>query len=154
MTLPAAPSRNPAAGTPLPQAVSGWIRGAGGWIRAGAGPDDHAAADRLTAASGDTGNPRAVIIGETNRLDASADLDFRPDHALVDGEVVHGDGWAIEAVLTPGHAANHTAFALRGTGLLFSADHVMAWSTSIVAPPDGAMVWCRSILPMKSASAP
>jgi glyoxylase-like metal-dependent hydrolase (beta-lactamase superfamily II) len=42
-------------------------------------------------------------------------------------------------VLTPGHTANHTAFALEGTGVLFSADHVMAWATSIVAPPDGAM---------------
>ena len=43
------------------------------------------------------------------------------------------------AVLTPGHTANHAAFALEGTGILFSADHVMAWATSIVAPPDGAM---------------
>ena len=49
------------------------------------------------------------------------------------------DGWEIETVLTPGHAANHAAFALAGAGVLFSADHVMAWSTSIVAPPDGSM---------------
>ena len=47
--------------------------------------------------------------------------------------------WAIRTLLTPGHAANHAAFALEGTGILFSGDHVMAWSTSIVAPPDGAM---------------
>ena len=53
--------------------------------------------------------------------------------------MIDGDGWAIRTVLTPGHAANHAAFALEGTGILFSADHVMAWSTSIVAPPDGAM---------------
>lgn len=82
---------------------------------------------------------RRLRIGETNPLDASADTDFSPDHALADGEVVAGDGWAIRTVLTPGHAANHAAFALEGTGILFSADHVMAWSTSIVAPPDGAM---------------
>jgi glyoxylase-like metal-dependent hydrolase (beta-lactamase superfamily II) len=44
-----------------------------------------------------------------------------------------------EAVATPGHTANHMAFALRGTDLLFCGDHVMAWSTSVVAPPDGSM---------------
>lgn len=82
---------------------------------------------------------RRLRIGETNPLDASADTDFSPDRALADGELVAGDGWAIRTVLTPGHAANHAAFALEGTGILFSADHVMAWSTSIVAPPDGAM---------------
>ncbi|MDN2582177.1 MBL fold metallo-hydrolase [Aquibium sp. ELW1220] len=82
---------------------------------------------------------RPLRIGETNPLDASADTDFAPDDALAEGELVEGDGWAIRTVLTPGHAANHAAFALEGTGILFSADHVMAWSTSIVAPPDGAM---------------
>ena len=82
---------------------------------------------------------RALRIGEVARLDASSDMDFRPDLAVGDGEVIEGDGWAIRTVLTPGHAANHAAFALEGTGILFSADHVMAWSTSIVAPPDGAM---------------
>ena len=63
----------------------------------------------------------------------------RPIAQLGDGDAIAGDGWTIRAVLTPGHAANHAAFALEGTGILFSADHVMAWSTSIVAPPDGAM---------------
>ena len=82
---------------------------------------------------------RPLHIGETNRLDASADLDLRPDIALGDGEVVSGDGWTLEAVTTPGHTANHLAYALRESDLLFSGDHVMAWSTSIVAPPDGAM---------------
>jgi glyoxylase-like metal-dependent hydrolase (beta-lactamase superfamily II) len=82
---------------------------------------------------------RPLRIGETNPLDASADTDFRPDRKLADGEVVSGDGWAIGGVFTPGHTANHMAFSLEGTGILFSADHVMAWSTSIVAPPDGAM---------------
>jgi glyoxylase-like metal-dependent hydrolase (beta-lactamase superfamily II) len=66
-------------------------------------------------------------------------MDFVPDVALADGAVIEGDGWAIRAVHTPGHAANHVAFALEDTGVLFSADHVMAWSTTIVAPPDGAM---------------
>jgi glyoxylase-like metal-dependent hydrolase (beta-lactamase superfamily II) len=82
---------------------------------------------------------RPLRIGELNRLDAGADTDFEPDVVLADGDVVRGDGWTLRAVHTPGHAANHTAFALEGTGILFSADHVMAWSTTIVAPPDGAM---------------
>jgi glyoxylase-like metal-dependent hydrolase (beta-lactamase superfamily II) len=82
---------------------------------------------------------RPLHIGETRRLDASADMDFRPDVALADGEVVSGDGWTLEAVTTPGHTANHMAFALQPANLLFSGDHVMAWSTTIVAPPDGAM---------------
>jgi len=55
-----------------------------------------------------------------------------------DGEVVRR-GWALEAIATPGHTANHMAYALKGTDILFSGDHVMAWATSVVAPPDGAM---------------
>ena len=82
---------------------------------------------------------RPLRIGEINPLDASGDDAFAPDVALKDGELVEGDGWALRTVFTPGHTANHVAFALEGTGVLFSADHVMAWSTSIVAPPDGAM---------------
>jgi glyoxylase-like metal-dependent hydrolase (beta-lactamase superfamily II) len=82
---------------------------------------------------------RPLRIGETNPLDASADTDFKPDAVLSDGELVKGGGWALRAVLTPGHAANHVAFALEGTGILFPADHVMAWATTIVAPPDGSM---------------
>ena len=72
-------------------------------------------------------------------MEASNDTEFRPDHALADGDVVSGDGWTLEAVTTPGHTANHMAFALREADLMFSGDHVMGWSTTIVAPPDGAM---------------
>lgn len=87
--------------------------------------------------------PRA---GEAAPLDASADMDFRPDRALADSEIVEGDGWAIETVLTPGHAANHAAFALKGTGILFCGDHVMGWATTVVAPPDGSMAdYMRSL---------
>lgn len=82
---------------------------------------------------------RPLRIGEINPLDASADTAFVPDIALPDDTLIEGDGWAIRIVLTPGHTANHAAFALEGTGILFPADHVMAWATSIVAPPDGAM---------------
>ena len=82
---------------------------------------------------------RPLHTGETRRLDASADMDFRPDVALKDGEVVSGDGWTLQALTTPGHTANHMAFAFKEDDLIFSGDHVMGWSTTIVAPPDGAM---------------
>src|SRR5436309_15774556 len=82
---------------------------------------------------------RLLHAGEAPRMEASNDMDFRPDCALADGEVVSGDGWTIEALTTPGHTANHLAFALKEANLIFSGDHVMGWTTSIVAPPDGAM---------------
>ncbi|MEJ2378452.1 MAG: MBL fold metallo-hydrolase [Pseudolabrys sp.] len=82
---------------------------------------------------------RLMHIGEHNPLDSSGDRDFMPDVRFKDDEVAEGDGWAVEAVATPGHTANHMAFALKGRDILFAGDHVMAWSTTIVAPPDGAM---------------
>jgi glyoxylase-like metal-dependent hydrolase (beta-lactamase superfamily II) len=82
---------------------------------------------------------RQLHIGETKRLDAGGDTDFVPDRRIAHGDVIEGDRWALEAIATPGHTANHMAYALRGTDVLFSGDHVMGWSTSIVAPPDGAM---------------
>ena len=82
---------------------------------------------------------RPLHIGEINPLDAAGDTDFRPDHTLSDGELLSGSGWTLEAIATPGHCANHMAYALKETNSLFSGDHVMGWSTSIVAPPDGAM---------------
>jgi glyoxylase-like metal-dependent hydrolase (beta-lactamase superfamily II) len=82
---------------------------------------------------------RDLFIGETARLDAGGDLDFVPDRRIAGGDVIEGDGFALEAIATPGHTANHLAFALKGTDVLFSGDHVMGWSTSIVAPPDGCM---------------
>ena len=90
-------------------------------------------------AEGPHRSARPLRPGEVNPLDASADMEFSPDRRLADGEIVEVDGWTLRTILTPGHAANHACFALEGTGILFSADHVMAWSTSIVAPPDGAM---------------
>lgn len=105
-----------------------------------------AATGAFVLAEGPHRPARPLRTGETNPLDASADIDFRPDIALLDDSVTAGDGWAIRTVLTPGHTANHAAFALEGTGILFSADHVMAWATSIVAPPDGAMAdYMRSL---------
>jgi glyoxylase-like metal-dependent hydrolase (beta-lactamase superfamily II) len=92
-----------------------------------------------TYAEGPHRAARPLHIGDVKRAEAGGDRDFIPDVALKDGEVVSGAGWSVEAVATPGHTANHMAFALRGTDLLFSGDHVMGWSTTVVAPPDGAM---------------
>jgi glyoxylase-like metal-dependent hydrolase (beta-lactamase superfamily II) len=74
------------------------------------------------------------------RSESGADRDFMPDIRVRDGETIEGDGWALQAVMTPGHTANHTAFAWQDRKTLFVGDHVMGWSTSIVAPPDGSMV--------------
>jgi glyoxylase-like metal-dependent hydrolase (beta-lactamase superfamily II) len=82
---------------------------------------------------------RPLHVGDGPRLDASNDTDLRPDRALTDGERVSGEGWTLEAVTTPGHTANHMAFAFKENNVLFSGDHVMAWSTPVVAPPDGSM---------------
>jgi glyoxylase-like metal-dependent hydrolase (beta-lactamase superfamily II) len=72
-------------------------------------------------------------------LDADEDVDFRPDRILADGDVVNGPDWTLRVVATPGHASNHLAFALEEENALFCGDHVMGWSTTVVAPPDGDM---------------
>ncbi|WP_223218375.1 MBL fold metallo-hydrolase [Rhizobium wenxiniae] len=93
----------------------------------------------LTVAEGPHRASRVLHEGEINPFSESADTDFVPDIAIADGGVIEGDGWSLSAIHTPGHTANHSAFALDGTGIVFSADHVMAWATTIVAPPDGSM---------------
>lgn len=93
----------------------------------------------LTVAEGPHRAARPLHEGEINPFSESADTDFMPDIAIADGQAIEGDGWALSAIHTPGHTANHSAFALDGTGIVFSADHVMAWATTIVAPPDGSM---------------
>lgn len=72
-------------------------------------------------------------------VEEGGDWDFVPDVVLCDGERVTGTGWGFEAVHTPGHTSNHLCFALSDSGVLFSGDHVMGWSTSVIAPPDGDM---------------
>ncbi|WP_066482106.1 MULTISPECIES: MBL fold metallo-hydrolase [unclassified Sphingomonas] len=73
------------------------------------------------------------------RADAAFDPAYAPDRVLADGEEVAGDGWTLRAVATPGHTSNHLCYALIESGALFTGDHVMAWSTSVVSPPDGDM---------------
>ena len=98
-----------------------------------------AATGAITVAEGPHRSARPLHDGERNPFAESADSDFVPDLALGDNGTVTGDGWALTALHTPGHTANHAAFALDRDGIVFSADHVMAWATTIVAPPDGAM---------------
>lgn len=80
------------------------------------------------------------------RADAAFDTGYAPDRVLEDGERVTGEGWTLTAVATPGHTSNHLCFALAESGALFSGDHVMGWSTTVVAPPDGDMAaYMRSL---------
>lgn len=73
------------------------------------------------------------------RADAAFDTGYRPDAVLAEGQRVAGAGWTLEALETPGHTSNHLCFALHEEGALFTGDHVMGWSTSVVSPPDGNM---------------
>ncbi|MFC5388966.1 MBL fold metallo-hydrolase [Brevundimonas bullata] len=88
--------------------------------------------------------PHGPTVHASDQMDQAAmdeddDADFKADVILSDGDRTEGDGWTLEAMATPGHASNHMAFALREENALFSGDHVMGWSTTVVAPPDGDM---------------
>lgn len=73
------------------------------------------------------------------RLEAGDDLAFKPDVEIRDGHIILGEGWTMEAIHTPGHTSNHLCYALAEENTLFSGDHIMGWSTSVVSPPDGHM---------------
>lgn len=92
-----------------------------------------------TVAEGPHRAARPLHGGEVNPLKESSDTGFVPDLAAGHGQLIAGDGWEIEVVHTPGHCANHAAFAERNSQTLLSGDHVMAWATSMIAPPDGSM---------------
>ncbi len=103
---------------------------------------DHSPASRPLAAA--TGAPiigcaPLAIPDDGPRADASFDFDYAPDVVLADGGRVAGDDWTLEAVATPGHTSNHLCFAWPERGALFTGDHIMGWSTTIVSPPDGDM---------------
>ena len=72
-------------------------------------------------------------------LEAGEDEGFRPDVEIADGDVFEGPGWTLRAMTTPGHTSNHVCFALKEENALFSGDHVMGWSTTVITPPDGDM---------------
>ncbi|MBL6691358.1 MAG: MBL fold metallo-hydrolase [Pseudomonadales bacterium] len=73
------------------------------------------------------------------KIEEGGDMDFVPDVVCRDGDMIEGDGWTIECVHTPGHTSNHLCFALKEENALFTGDHVMGWSTSVIGPPDGDM---------------
>ncbi|RJY10257.1 MBL fold metallo-hydrolase [Aurantiacibacter aquimixticola] len=103
---------------------------------------DHSpAAAPLAEATGAPVVGCAPLVIETDqpRLDAAFDRSYAPDRVLEDGEAMAGRGWTLRAVHTPGHTSNHLCFALEESGALFTGDHVMGWSTSVVVPPDGDM---------------
>ncbi|HSG91572.1 MAG TPA: MBL fold metallo-hydrolase [Pseudomonadales bacterium] len=80
-----------------------------------------------------------AVAGDDVKIEEAADTAFVPDHEVRHGEIIEGDDWSVECVYTPGHTSNHTCFQLREERALFTGDHVMAWSTSVISPPDGDM---------------
>jgi glyoxylase-like metal-dependent hydrolase (beta-lactamase superfamily II) len=85
------------------------------------------------------GLPPPHVAEASVRLDEGHDRAFSPDVLAIDGLRITGPGWTLEALATPGHASNHVCYALLEENVLFSGDHVMGWSTTVIAPPDGDM---------------
>ncbi len=105
-----------------------------------------------TYAFGPAGPVVEAIEGE--QLEESVDTSFDPDVRLRDGEVISGPGWTFQALHTPGHASNHVCYALAEECSIFTGDHVMGWSTSVIAPPDGDMRAYLTSLERIAAAAP
>ena len=99
--------------------------------------------DAPTYGFGPHGSGR-ILKGEV--VEEGADKEFVPDIKVNHGDIVSGEGWSFECVHTPGHTSNHVCYQLREQKMLFCGDHVMAWSTSIIAPPDGNLTdYIRSL---------
>ena len=79
-----------------------------------------------------------VAHGEVS-LDEDGEAGFKPDVLVNDGDVFSGPDWTLEAITTPGHMSNHVCYALKEENALFSGDHIMGWSTTVISPPDGNM---------------
>lgn len=110
---------------------------------------DHSpAAAPLKAATGAPiiGCAPLVLDDSGERDDAAFDRTYAPDRVLGDGETISGPGWTLTALATPGHTSNHLCYALSEERALFTGDHIMGWSTSVVSPPDGDMAaYMRSL---------
>jgi glyoxylase-like metal-dependent hydrolase (beta-lactamase superfamily II) len=103
---------------------------------------DHSpAAPAIKAATGAAivGCAPLVLSDDGPRADAGFDATYAPDVVMLEGDSVSGPDWTLTAVATPGHTSNHLCFALAEEKALFTGDHVMGWSTTVVAPPDGDM---------------
>jgi glyoxylase-like metal-dependent hydrolase (beta-lactamase superfamily II) len=85
------------------------------------------------------GRPDPSLGATEVRVEEAADNAFRPDVVVADGQRLTGPGWTLEAIATPGHISNHVCYALPEENALFSGDHVMGWSTTVISPPHGDM---------------
>ena len=85
------------------------------------------------------GLPAPQVQDTAIRVEEGHDRNFRPDELIADGQSLTGPGWTLQAVATPGHASNHVCYALAQENALFTGDHVMGWSTTVISPPDGDM---------------
>jgi glyoxylase-like metal-dependent hydrolase (beta-lactamase superfamily II) len=125
--------------------LAAWLRDVTGAPTIGFGPhprlDDPDADDPIEA--DDPATDQAVdgaTDGEPVKVEESTDYDFTPDVAVGDGDIAAtGRGWTLRAVHTPGHTSNHLCFAFDRDRALFTGDHVMGWSTTVIGPPDGDM---------------
>ena len=79
------------------------------------------------------------LLNDTEKVEEGADFEFIPDNLVFDGEILEGTGWTVECVHTPGHTSNHICYFLMQENALFSGDHVMGWSTTVISHPDGDM---------------
>ncbi len=85
------------------------------------------------------GQPDPAAPHEDMKLEEGGETGFAPDVLVNDSDVFSGDGWTLEAITTPGHMSNHICYALKEENALFSGDHIMGWSTTVISPPDGNM---------------
>ena len=110
---------------------------------------DHSpAAAPLKAATGAPviGCAPLVLSDDGPRADAGFDPTYAPDRVMADGEQISGTTWTLTALHTPGHTSNHLCFSLAAEQALFTGDHIMGWSTTVVSPPDGDMAdYMRSL---------
>lgn len=124
--------------------LAAWLRAASGAPTFGFGPhprpdpadliDDDSDCDSDSDSDTNTGGSAPAKIEETT------DHDFEPDHRLGDGAIAAtGPGWTLRSVHTPGHTSNHLCYALDEQQALFTGDHIMGWSTTVIGPPDGDM---------------
>ena len=105
---------------------------------------DHSPGCRLLAEHTDAktygfGSHGAGKAEEGVIVEEGGDMDFAPDVVVRHGELIEGQEWSVECVHTPGHTSNHICYAFGKERTLFSGDHVMGWSTSVISPPDGDM---------------
>ncbi|MDQ7017807.1 MAG: MBL fold metallo-hydrolase [Robiginitomaculum sp.] len=85
------------------------------------------------------GRPKTPLTPAGVQMEAGDDDAFTPAIKVQDGEIFEGDGWSLEAIHTPGHTSNHMCYAVQEDNGLICGDHIMAWATSVISPPDGDM---------------